>query len=352
MADSTRRRPSSSPDVSVLICTYNRADLLAEMLQSLAVMRDRGAYRWEVVIVDNNSTDHTRQLVIDRRSCFPATLRYIFEARQGKSVALNTGIGASAADVILFTDDDQRVGDDWVDEACDPLRNDRTIGYTGGPVWPIWDAPRPSWLDLEQPEMLGPIGMFDYGPERFVFEDRQRAAGGGNMAVKRALIDRVGGFHVELGRKGQGLLGQEQAEFFSRTRRVGARGLYVPTMQAYHHVPESRMTKSYFRRWWYWRGISRARLDGMHPITESGLDLSRVTCVGGVPRFMFGDVLREVPQWLGSAIRSSEAEHLASELRLAYLAGYINERRRHPVQTAKQSATPAPPQILASPTGS
>ena len=95
----------------------------------------------------------------------------------------------------------------------------------------------------------------------------------------------------------------------------------------------------YFRRWWYWRGISRARLDGMHPITESGLDLSRVTCVGGVPRFMFGDVLREVPQWLGSAIRSSEAEHLASELRLAYLAGYMNERRRHPVETMKQSAT-------------
>jgi len=348
MADSIRSgASSSSPDISVLICTYNRADLLAEMLDSLAVMHDRGVYRWEVVIVDNNSTDQTRQVVTDRRSRFPVPLRYIFEARQGKSIALNTGIDASSAEVILFTDDDERVADDWVDEACAPLLTDTGFSYTGGPVWPIWDAPPPAWLDLGQPEMLGPIGMFDYGSEPFVFEDRQRAAGGGNMAVKRELIDRVGGFNAELGRKGNLLLGQEQAEFFSRTRRAGARGLYVPTMQAYHHVPVSRMTKTYFRRWWFWRGISRARLDEMHPITETGLDLSRVPCVGGVPRFMIGDTLRETRRWVASTVSSSAAEHLASELRLAYLAGYMKERRKHPLRTATTASASRTPSSVA-----
>jgi glucosyl-dolichyl phosphate glucuronosyltransferase len=84
----------SAIDVSVLICTYNRAALLGEMLDSLATMRDSGTYRWEVIIVDNNSTDATREAVTMREAAFPVPLRYLFEPRQGKSIALNTGIEA------------------------------------------------------------------------------------------------------------------------------------------------------------------------------------------------------------------------------------------------------------------
>jgi len=315
-------------DVSVLICTYNRADLLAEMLDSIARMRDSGTYRWEVLVVDNNSTDHTHQVVTSRAAGFPAPLRYLFEPRQGKSNALNTGINATTAEIILFTDDDERVADDWIDEACGPLFKDSGLAYTGGPVWPIWDAPRPAWLSLDEPEMFGPIGMFDYGKEPFIFEDRHRSAGGGNMAVRRSVIDRVGGFSPELGRRGESLLGQEQAEFFCRTRETGARGMYVPTMQAYHHVPASRMTQSYFRRWWFWRGVSRARLDRMHPVTEEGVDLARVPHMGGMPRFMIVDMLRLAARWLGAAIRLAAGRRMAYEMLLAYNAGYLKEHRR------------------------
>src|SRR4051812_49412007 len=147
----TAKRPTL--DVSVLICTYNRAALLGEMLDSLAAMRDSGTYSWEVIVVDNNSTDATRAAIESRQAAVSVPLRYIFEARQGKSIALNTGIEASSAQIILFTDDDQRVTDHWIDESCAPLVQDAGLGYTGGPVRPIWDAARPAWLSLDEPRL-------------------------------------------------------------------------------------------------------------------------------------------------------------------------------------------------------
>lgn len=317
-------------DATVLICTYNRAALLGEMLDSLARMRDSGTYSWDVLIVDNNSTDDTRRTVESRQEAFPVPLRYLFEPRQGKSNALNSGIGATSADIILFTDDDQRVADDWVDESCATLAKHPELGYAGGPVLPLWDAPVPPWLSLDHPEVLGPLGLFDYGSEMFIFEERRRAAGGGNLAVRRAVFDRTGGFNPQLGRTGDSLLGQEQAEFYCRTRDAGMQGIYVPAMKAYHHVPPSRMTKSYFMRWWYWRGVSRSRLDRMHAVTEDGVDLTRVPHIIGVPRFIVTDAARLALKWLIAAVTLSAGLRLAYEQRLAYHAGYIAERRQRP----------------------
>jgi hypothetical protein len=106
--------------------------------------------------------------------------------------------------------------------------------------------------------------------------------------------------------------------------------MYVPTMQAYHHVPASGMTQSYFRRWWFWRGVSRARLDRMHPVTEEGIDLARVPHMGGMPRFMIVDMLRLAARWLGAAIRLAAGRRRAYEMLLAYNAGYLKEHRRDP----------------------
>jgi glycosyltransferase involved in cell wall biosynthesis len=330
----TANRPTL--DVSVLICTYNRAALLGEMLDSLAAMRDSGTYSWEVIVVDNNSTDATRAAIESRQAAFPVPLRYIFESRQGKSIALNTGIEASTAQIILFTDDDQRVTDNWIDESCAPLFRDPALGYTGGPVRPIWDAARPAWLSLDEPRLLGPLGMFDYGSEPFIFEDRQRSAPGGNMAVRRTVIDRIGMFSPDLGRTGGSLLGQEQAEFFCRSREAGARGLYVPTMEVYHHVPPSRMTKSYFHRWWYWRGISRARVDRKHPLTEDGIDLTRVPSIGGMPRFMIADAWRLALKWLRCAVARQASRRMGYEMLLAHNIGYLREWRKAPAPSAEQ----------------
>ena len=333
-------------DATVLICTYNRAAFLGETLDSLACSRV-SSLRWNVIVVDNNSTDQTREVVMSRLADYPVALEYLFEPRQGKSHALNTGLAATSAAIVLFTDDDVRVTEEWVEASCAAMLDDPSIDYTGGPVRPIWEAPCPAWLDLERPDLWGTLAILDYGPEPFVFEERRRVPLGANMAVRRALIDRIGGFDPELGRKGDSLLGQEQAEFFCRSRAVGARGLYVPAMGLQHHVPARRLTKDYFRRWWYWKGVSKARLERRHPITELGIDLRQAPTVAGVPRFMVGSALRDAVAWVGTGLSRNALERMRREARLCYFAGYWSGARapevEDPGHRAPNSGKTVPP---------
>jgi len=311
----------SSLDATVLICTYNRATLLGETLDTLARCRTR-ELAWDVLVVDNNSSDETRQVVTSRIASYPVVLRYLFEPRQGKSNALNTGLAATDAAVIAFTDDDVRVDEDWVEASCRPLLDNPAIDYTGGPVLPIWERAAPAWLDQTRADLWGTLAILDYGRDEFIFEDRRRVPLGANMAVRRSLIDRVGGFDPELGRRGNSLLGQEQAEFFCRSRDAGARGLYVPAMGLLHHVPARRLTHSYFRRWWYWKGVSKARLEQRHPVTEMGVDLSRVRRLFGIPRFMIGSALRDLAGWVGSIVMWNRTERMRRAMMLCYFVGY------------------------------
>lgn len=306
---------------TVLICTYNRADLLRHTLAALR--RVRSARPWDVLVVDNNSTDSTHQVVEQNVPLMPVPLRYLFEPRQGKSHALNTGMDQSSGAIIVFTDDDVRVGPRWLDAACAPLDEDAAIDYTGGPVRPLWAVAPPRWLDQTRGDLWGTLAILDYGVEPFLFEERKRVPLGVNMAVRRGLVDRIGGFHTGLGRRGRTLLGQEQQEFFSRARTAGARGLYVPWMELHHHVPAARLTKRYFRRWWFWKGIARARVDSMHRRTELGLDLSLVPYVARVPRFIWGLAPRAVLKWARAIHLGDRQTATRHEMECAYVLGYI-----------------------------
>ena len=320
----------SELDATVLICTYNRADRLAETLDSIARSRIDAArpLRWNVIVVDNNSRDHTRSVVESRIDGYPVELLYLFEAAQGKSNALNAGLGATRASIIVFTDDDVRVREAWLEAACRALLDDPSVDYAGGPVLPIWEQPRPAWLDERRSDLWGTLAILDYGGEPFVFEEKRRVPLGANMAVRRALISRIGGFDPKLGRTGESLLGQEQAEFFCRSRAIGARGVYVPQMALHHHVPAKRLTRAYFRRWWFWKGISKFRLEQRHPVTELGLDLSSVPRVAGVPRFMFGTAVRDGVGWLTAVVSGDRRNRMRHEAMLCYFAGYVRGARR------------------------
>ena len=306
---------------SVLICTYNRADLLRDTLESFRSVAT--ARQWALVIVDNNSTDHTRAVVEEMAPHLRVPVEYVFEPRQGKSYALNTGLDSCGGDVIVFTDDDVRVAPGWIDAACEPLEHHDDLDYTGGPVRPLWGGAPPRWLDCTRGNLWGTLAILDYGDQPFVFEERRRVPLGVNMAVRRRLIERIGGFHPELGRRGRSLLGQEQAEFFARGRAFGARGQYVPAMELHHHVPANRLTKKYFWRWWYWKGVSRARVDGMHQRTELGLDLKTVPYVANVPRFVWGIMARAVPAAIAAAIRGNRHDAVRHQMQFVYAVGYV-----------------------------
>ena len=207
----------------MLIATYNRAALLAQTLDRLAAVRPQLA-DWDVVVVDNNSTDGTRAVVESRIGGFPVPLRYMFERAQGRSPALNTGIAATTAPLLIFTDDDVIVGDDWLDAAAAPLLDDSDIGSTGGPVRPIWES--------RGRRGCRPIAR-TLGHDRDVRLQRRavRLSGSPPRSARRQCgrARRVSsGSAISTDARpsnGRQLLGQEVPELLARSRAAGARGL-------------------------------------------------------------------------------------------------------------------------------
>jgi glycosyltransferase involved in cell wall biosynthesis len=311
--------------VAVLIATYNRAALLAETLDGLAASRHRSGLCWEVIVVDNNSTDETRHVVVSRQPAYPVRLTYLVERQQGRSAALNTGIAATTAPLLLFTDDDVRVEPGWLEAGARALAEG--ADYVGGPVSPIWETPPPAWLDLTRGDLWGTVAILDYGPDTFTFEDRRLVPLGANLGIRRSLVERAGGFRIDLGRtNSRRLLGQEVPELLARARAAGLRGTYVPAMRVHHHIPAARLSRRYFRRWWTGKGHSKATLEAAQPLTELGLDLRTVPHVGGIPRYMLSDAVRDVIAYSRALLTGDAGERARREMRLAYFAGFARAR--------------------------
>jgi glycosyltransferase involved in cell wall biosynthesis len=309
---------------TVLIATYNRAALLDETLASLARMRVSPGLAWDAIVVDNNSSDETRAVVERHIPAFPVRLQYLFEGRQGRSSALNAGIREATGTIVAMTDDDVRVEEGWLDAACAPLLGgDPAIGYSGGPIRPIWGAPPPRWLDLERGDLWGTIAIQNHGAEAFVYEERRKVPLGANMAMRRDLFARIGGFRADLGRTGGRLvLGQEVPELLRRARAAGVHGVYVPTMVVHHHIPAARLHRAYFRRWWFGKGVSRSALDRMQPLTELDVDLRATPHFCGVPRFMYGSLVRDLLAMAAAWVARRPAEAFRREMMVAFFAGY------------------------------
>jgi GT2 family glycosyltransferase len=311
---------------SIVIATYNRAADLRDTLASLAGLRPNGA--WEVIVVDNNSTDDTRQVVAAAAPGFPDPLRYLFEREQGRSPALNAGIRLAQGEIIVTTDDDVRVEADWLDRAAAGLER-LGCDYVGGRVLPIWGGPRPAWLPNRGGKHWAVIALLDYGPEPIEFGARVPL--GVNMAFRRSAFDRAGLLDPHTGRKAGTLLGQEVREWCIRARAAGVRGFYVPDMVVQHIIPASRLNKKYFRRWFYWRGISRARLYAksgldMEAPERTTIDFRTVPHVFGVPRYLYRKALSSVVTWLTAALRGDAVASFDHELWVWFFAGIVRQR--------------------------
>ena len=173
--------------------------------------------------------------------------------------------------------------------------------------------------------------MADYGPEPFEFG--KSPAMGGNMAVRREAFDRAGMWDNRLGRRGKTLLGQEQREWCMRARASGLLGFYVPEMVVYHVVPAERLTRKYFRKWFYWHGISRAVLYenfglDMESPEETTLDFGKVPHIAGVPRYMYRTFLRSCAEAAKAYVRGDAVRAFDHELWLWFFAGVVSQRRK------------------------
>jgi glycosyltransferase involved in cell wall biosynthesis len=333
---------------SVVIATYNRAEDLRATLNSLASLRPDGP--WEVLVVDNNSPDHTRRVVEETARTFPADLRYLFEREQGRSPALNAGIRQARGAIIATTDDDVRVPADWLTRAAQGLTQ-LPCDYVGGRVLPIWGAPRPAWIPLRGGKLWAVIALLDYGSEPLEFGARVPL--GVNMAFTRRAFEHAGLFDPNIGRRAGTLLGQEVREWCIRARTAGMRGFYIPEMSVQHIIPPSRLRKTYFRRWFYWRGISRALLYeraglDMEAPEQTVLDFSKVPHFVGVPRYLYRRALSHVARWFRATARRDRVAAFDHEMWLWFFAGILRQRWNDSTPHGRRDDTPeiSPPPDL------
>ncbi|MBS1817927.1 MAG: glycosyltransferase family 2 protein [Acidobacteria bacterium] len=245
------------PSASVVIATWNRAALLDECLRHLA-QQPYGSGD-EVLIVDNGSTDHTAA-VVDQHACqFPVPLRRLYEPTPGKSHAIAAGLHAATGDLIVFTDDDVNVGDGWLLALTRAFLHPK-VALAGGPVHPRWERRAPRWLALASHSRLGaPLGLLDYGttPQRL----GARTLLGANMALRRSVLDDLGGYAPHLGKLRGTLLSGEDHELCERVQGAGHEAWYQPDAIVSHWVPAERMRLGYFLRWFFWSGITNATMD-------------------------------------------------------------------------------------------
>ena len=268
-------------DLSLILCTYNRADNLEVTLQSLAALRNEEGIDWEVIVVDNNSKDHSRNVVESFAHANKAmNVSYVFEKRQGKSHALNRGIECAAGDIIAFTDDDVTVHERWLEELWRTFTTFDGIGV-GGRVIDEWSIEKPKWYCVEGPFRLNAVIVrYDLGEQPCEIEDRTPPLGA-NMAFRRFAFDRYGGFDTRLGPNAKGLFRGEDSEFYLKLRKAGERVLYLPTAIVFHPVERKRATKKYFRRWYFDYGKAA--------ITRNGTPSSKRNFMG-IPLYLYRDL--------------------------------------------------------------
>lgn len=309
-------------DVSVVLCTYNRCKLLPLALESVAASVMPPGIHWEVVVVDNNSKDQTRAVIEEFCRRFPSCFRYLFEARPGKSYALNAGIDAANGTALAFMDDDVTVDPEWLANITAPILKQKDIAGTGGRVVPSWMTSRPRWLKDDGWAIAGPLVAFDRGDVGCTLEE---SPVGTNMAFPKRVFERYGGFRVDLGPSPHNEIRNEDSEFARRIFRGGERMNYVPNAIVYHPVTEDRLTKKYFQAWWFDKGRSEIRESGIP--TDSGVRIC------SVPIPMFRRLTRWLVQWMATPNAPARFE---CKLRAWYTAGVIRECLCH-LKTSKAS---------------
>jgi glycosyltransferase involved in cell wall biosynthesis len=258
--------PTSTPDsqgcaavhVTVTLCTYNRCEDLAVALQSIAISQVSNSVTWEVLVVDNNSTDQTRNVIESFCRQYPGRFRYILEPKQGLSYARNAGIANARGEVLAFVDDDVKVESTWLQNLTAELLNDGKWAGAGGRTLPAQKFTPPPWLPEDFYGIV--FASFDQGKDA---GELDRAPYGANMAFRRAVFAKYGGFRTDLGRNPGNKIGNEDTEFGRRLMTAGERLRYEPSAVVYHPVPQWRIAKDYFLPWWfdYGRALIRERGD-------------------------------------------------------------------------------------------
>jgi glycosyltransferase involved in cell wall biosynthesis len=311
-------------DLSLIVCTYNRCQSLTETLESIAAQVVPDSVEWEIVVVDNNSTDSTRTVVEESSKKWPGRFRYIFEGRQGLSAARNSGIRNSRGMVLAFTDDDVITDPHWLWNLTLHLTSEEWAG-SGGRIVPVWAKPLPNWMSINDPYTMGPFVLFDAGSEPRVLD---RPPYGANMAFRRNIFEKYGVFRTDLGRSGGNLNSREDIEFGERLLSAGERLRYEPSAVVFHPASENRMTERFVLRWWFWFGYGE--------VVQIGQPSDTRWVLSGIPLYLFRRIVRWVLQWI---VTFNPPHKFACMRNVWYLSGTI--LACHRIRRFNEARTPS-----------
>lgn len=299
-------------DITVVLCTYNRCNSLAAALESVAVSRLPPSVSWEVFVVDNNSTDQTREVIEGFAFRNPGRFRYSFEPRPGKSNALNSAISNSNARILAFMDDDVQVEPDWL-YMLTRIFDDPQYAGAGGRILPEAEFTPPAWLETSARYALAPLAMFDLGP---VAGRLQEPPFGTNMAFRREVFVRYGDFRRDLGPRPGSEIRSEDTEFGMRLLQRGEHLWYEPAAVVHHKIARSRVTQHYFLKWWF----DKARGD----IREHGIPPGTRWYIAGIPLYLIRRLIAWTLRWL---ITFRSGPRFSAKLNLWVVVGAMKECR-------------------------
>ncbi len=267
---------------SVIFCTYNREKYIYNAMKSIAD-QSFAADRYEIVLVNNNSTDSTEQICRQFQTDYPhINFLYFVETNQGLSYARNRGIEESTGDILIFVDDDATAFDGYMAAIDAFFDNYPQAVAAGGPIVPVYEAAKPKWLSHYTEQLIG--GALYEGKDEKPFRNG-KYPGGGNSAFRKTVFEKYGLFNVELGRKGTGLIGAEEKDLYDRLVKGGEVFYYLPQMGIHHYIPEKKLTDAHFRELTYSIGKSE-----------------RIRTKAVSPKSYRKRIFAEIKKWIGSIV--------------------------------------------------
>lgn len=313
-------------DVSVILATYNRAPSLLATLETFLRLVSPPHLAWELVLVDNNSRDDTREAVKKFASNATFPIRYIFEKQQGRSAALNAGIAGAKGEIIAFTDDDVLLHPDWLRNLARTFER-FDCAAVAGRVVPLWNHPRPAWLEMEGQQA---IVNFELGAEA---KEIQIPPLGANSAFRKQVFDKYGFYRLDLGVSGSThTVTCEDTEFGLRLIRAGEKIMYCPDAIIYHPVDAGRTTKKYFLDWYFYNGVSLTRAAGL---PDFGVFYF------GIPRWLYRELISNAARWMLTFDKNRRFQRKLSTFRI--LGNIVESRRLSRLKARTGFSTSAKP---------
>jgi len=307
----------SEPDVSVIIGTYNRCDVLRGAIESL-LNQDSGDTQYEVIVVDNNSTDDTRTVVENLRDKWgPNNLIYCFERTQGVSHARNRGITVARGRVIAFTDDDITPTRSWIASVRRGFEKFPDADCIGGKVLPQATTRFPVWLTAKH---WTPLALLDLGDEAIDLDVRNGPGlVAANLAVRASVFADVGLFQPQLQRVKNSIGSMEDHEFQLRLSDANKKLKYLPELVVRANVLPERLTKEYHRRWYrghgYFYAIMRA----------ADFEASKMRVLD-VPAHVYRRALSDVYLWMKYRLKNEPELEFQHEVELSFFWGFFRKR--------------------------